>query len=334
MTVRVTATVGGSATGAVTVAPDTLTYSTTTWNTGQAATLHVTEEHATLGSSAYTLALATEPKGPVTVQVPILATPGSGAVTAAPSNLTYSAASWNTAQTVPAGDDPNAVGKRVTLTHAVTSADPDYAGLESRAPAQVPAMTVEVTDGDTAGIAVSVTTLTIEEERSGTYTVALTAQPAGPVTVVVARAAGTPAVVDVTVEPGAREGVRFSLPVPAAVRGDGGAELRGDARLTGGTDIHGPGRGAGRRDDSGDADGSAPGNGLHVDGDGPGWGRGDAGVPSRGGAGAGDGGAGARPGRGGGGVYGGAVAGGAGTGDAEVDGGPAGQRDAGRGLPG
>ena len=169
----------------------------------QATTLSVAEPLPTPdGSEAeiYTVVLATQPSGPVTVTL----TSDDDAVavdtdgTPETRTLTFTANSWQTAQTVTATAvaDANGVGETVTVAHAVTSTDTDYAGVS------VASVTLTVTDDDTPGLAVSVAAdgLTVAENASGTYTVALTTEPAGPVTVGVARTSGSP---DVRAEPAA-----------------------------------------------------------------------------------------------------------------------------------
>ena len=145
-------------------------------------TLTLTEEDATAGSGTYTVALATLPSGPVTVSV----TSGDAAVTVVPTSLTYSATTWNTAQTVTATavHDDDGVGETVTVSHTTTSSDASYTIASARAAESV---TVTVTDNDPPGLAVDPTTLALTEEDatagSGTYTVALAALPSGLVTI-------------------------------------------------------------------------------------------------------------------------------------------------------
>ena len=164
----------------------------------QAAGLSVTEEDPSAGSDPYTLALATEPAGPVTVTVTSADAAVAVDTDGTPQRrvLTFTAESWQTAQTVTAAAvaDDDGVGETVSVTHAVTSADPDYDGVS------VASVTVTVTDDDPVGLAVSAAAdgLTVVETESGTYTVALATQPAGSVTVGVARTSGSP---DVRAEP-------------------------------------------------------------------------------------------------------------------------------------
>ena len=63
------------------------------------------------------------------------------------------------------------------MTHTVSGGD--YAGFAASSVA------VTVTDNDTPGVAVSPTSLTIDEGSTGTYTVELNTQPSGDVTVAI-----------------------------------------------------------------------------------------------------------------------------------------------------
>ena len=155
-------------------------------------TLMLTEEDATAGSGTYTVALVTLPSGPVTVT----ATSGDAAVTVAPTALTYSATTWNTAQTVTATavHDDDGVGETVTVSHTATSSDASYTIASARAAESV---TVTVTDNDTIGVVVDTdpgtpgvqtATLSVTEDgtmTTDTYTVVLATEPTGPVTVTV-----------------------------------------------------------------------------------------------------------------------------------------------------
>ncbi len=80
------------------------------------AALTVTEG----ASATYTVALATEPTGNVTVSIA-----GTGDVTVDRSTLTFHANNWNTAQTVTvlAGQDDDAVDDSVTLDHSASGGD-------------------------------------------------------------------------------------------------------------------------------------------------------------------------------------------------------------------
>ena len=142
------------------------------------------------GSQAYTAVLLSQPTGPVTVTPSVS---GSPDVTVSPSALTFTAESWNVAQTVTvsAAQDADAANDAATISHAVAGAD--YGSVT----AGDVAVTVE--DGATRGVALSATALTMPEGGSQAYTAVLLSQPTGPVTVTPS-VSGSP---DVTVSPSA-----------------------------------------------------------------------------------------------------------------------------------
>ena len=170
-------------------------------------TLTVTEEAATAGT--YTVALHEAPSAAVEVTV----TSDDVAVTGAPATLTFTANSWNTAQTVTvrAGHDADGRDDTVALTHAVTSSDGGYDGLETSAPEQVPGVTVTVRDNDPRGITLDAEPtspgdqpgpLAVTEPETAVYTVRLATQPVGgTVTVTVAATEMGSATGAVTVQP-------------------------------------------------------------------------------------------------------------------------------------
>ena len=142
--------------------------------TGDPDPLAVTEGGA---SETYTVALHTQPSGPVTVAV---ASSDTGAATVDPTSLSFTTGNWSTAQTVTvtgAGDD-DAGDETVTLTHTASGAD--YGAVSKT-------LAVAVADGDTAGVTVTGGPFTLDEGASATYTVVLDTLPsAGTVTVAVA----------------------------------------------------------------------------------------------------------------------------------------------------
>ena len=129
-------------------------------------------------SETYTVVLDTEPAGDVMVAIGGFA--GTD-VTLDDSTLTFTTGNWDTAQTVTvtAEQDDDAVNEEVVnITHAVSSSvDNKYDGLA------VGSVPVTVTDDDTVGVAISETSLDIEEGDSDTYTVVLDTEPTGNVTV-------------------------------------------------------------------------------------------------------------------------------------------------------
>ena len=145
------------------------------------------------GSEAsYTVRLATEPASTVTVAV----TGMSGTdLTLDTASLTFTTATWNTAQTVTvsAGEDDDADNDEATLLH--TASGGDYAG-------QTASVLVTVTDGETpatgatAGVVLSLSTLTVAEGSEASYTVRLATEPASTVTVAVTGMSGTDLTLD------------------------------------------------------------------------------------------------------------------------------------------
>ena len=124
------------------------------------------------GEGSYTVVLTSEPEGSVTV------TPSSdaGTVVTVSGALTFSADNWSTVQTVTVrgvDNDVDVTDARATVSHAVTG----YGAVV------VASVSVEVTDDDTAGVAVSETALTVAEGGEGFYTVKLDSEPVGSVTV-------------------------------------------------------------------------------------------------------------------------------------------------------
>ena len=150
--------------------------------TAAAPTLVLSETALTVNENAsdtYTVALSRPPSAAVTVAV---SSGAAGTATVAPAALTFTTGNWGTAQTVTVTgvDDAldNANDQRaVTLTHSASG----YADAE---------VSVTVTDDDTRGVTLSVTSLTVLEGTSGTYTVKLASQPTASVTVTVGGAAG------------------------------------------------------------------------------------------------------------------------------------------------
>ena len=108
-------------------------------------------------TGTWTVALATEPTAPVTVAV----TSASAEVTVSPSPLTFTAADWETAQTVTVTAEPDtdaAQDEAVPVTHDASGGD--YGAV---ADVTVP---VTVTEGDTAstGVDLSVTPTAVTED--------------------------------------------------------------------------------------------------------------------------------------------------------------------------
>ena len=145
------------------------------------ATLTVDEGDAT--GATYTVKLATQPSEEITVTV----TGHVGTdLTLNKTTLTFTTDTWDTAQsvTVKAGQDDDGADDAVTLTH--TAAGGDYAGAASP-------LSVTVDDDETPSLALSKTSLTVDEgDATGeTYTVKLAIPPTEEVTVTVSGHSGT-----------------------------------------------------------------------------------------------------------------------------------------------
>ena len=154
----------------------------------------------------YTVVLRSEPTADVTVDVTVAADRAQavqagddadrsapvrdGAVTVQPRELNFTAADWQTPQTVTVrgAADPDAADDRARIVNHARGGDYD------RVPADV--VTVTVRDDDTAALTVPAA-LTVAEGRAASYRVALATRPTGPVTVTIDGAAGT----DLTVSP-------------------------------------------------------------------------------------------------------------------------------------
>ena len=149
----------------------TITEDDTAGVTISTATLEVPEG----SSQSYTLVLDTEPAADVTVEIQV---PENAKIAVSPLTLTFTAANWNTPQTVTvaaAQDDDAVTDDPVTITHAVSGGD--YEG--------VTAAEVEVTiiEDDTTGVTISITALEISEGDTGRYTLVLDTEPTADVTV-------------------------------------------------------------------------------------------------------------------------------------------------------
>ena len=135
------------------------------------------------GTDTYAVRLAAEPTADVVVAV---APQTAGVVTVAPTSLTFTDSTWSTPQMVTVTavnddiDNPSNV-RSANIEHTPTSTD-------SRFTANI--LPASVTDDDTAGFAFTPPALTVAENASGTYTVALTSEPTANVMVTVAGASG------------------------------------------------------------------------------------------------------------------------------------------------
>ena len=128
------------------------------------------------GSTAeFTVKLATEPAGEVTVQIPPFTDP---ALRRSPSALTFTRSSHRVAQTVTvaATEDANMVNESESIR--LTASGGGYDGAAQ-------AVTVSVTDNDIVvpRLEVDPTSVSLDEGTSAEFTVKLSAEPAGEVTV-------------------------------------------------------------------------------------------------------------------------------------------------------
>ena len=138
-------------------------------------------------SGMYTVRLATQPTGNVTVTVSstsgeVMVDTDTG-TNGDQSTLSFTPSDWNSEKmvTVSAGQDDDMDNDRATLTH--TAAGGDYGAVMDD-------VVVTVTDDDAPALVFSPTSLTVDEGASGMYTVKLATQPTGNVTVRVSGASG------------------------------------------------------------------------------------------------------------------------------------------------
>ncbi len=121
-------------------------------------------------TNSYTLALASAPSSGVTITV---MSENMAVATVSPAQLTFTTGDWNTPKTVTVTgvQDVDARAGSVNLRHTVSSADGNYND------APVDSVSVSVTDDETAGVTVNVSTLTVTEGGTGTYTLVLSSKP-------------------------------------------------------------------------------------------------------------------------------------------------------------
>ena len=152
--------------------------------TGTTGALQVRE-----GSSAsYTVRLATQPTGDVTVAIG--GTSGTD-LSLDETSLTFTTTNWNTDQTVTvsAAEDDDAANDAETLTH--TASGGGYASVTAN-------VAVSVTDNDTASLVVAPPSLRVRGGGSASYTVRLATQPTADVTVAISGTSGTALSLDKT----------------------------------------------------------------------------------------------------------------------------------------
>ena len=173
-----------------------VTLSTTTNTT--ITTLTVNEEE----TESYTVVLDSEPTGDVTVTIggtynTDITVDTDPAATGDQTTLTFTPTNWSTPRmvmVVAADDDDAANDAAVTLTH--TASGGDYASLTG------PSLSVTITENDSRGVTLStttnttITTLTVNEEETESYTVVLDSEPTGDVTVTIGGTYNTDITVD------------------------------------------------------------------------------------------------------------------------------------------
>ena len=130
------------------------------------------------GAAAFTITLTSEPTATVTVA---LAASDAGECTM-PAQVTLDANNWEGGVAVPVSavdDRIDDSAQSCVVQTAVSSTDAHYAGI-----AAADVTTIVEDDGDTAGVIVGATTLTVTEPASSqTFTVVLNSEPTTPVTI-------------------------------------------------------------------------------------------------------------------------------------------------------
>ena len=126
------------------------------------------------GTGSFTVKLATQPSASVNVT----ATSNDTAAATVSSALTFSTSDWGTAQTVTVTGvaDADARDESLTVSLSASSTDTDYSG-------ETDSVVVAVADDDEPGLVVSLETLEIDEDGSGSFTVKLATEPSASVTV-------------------------------------------------------------------------------------------------------------------------------------------------------
>ena len=159
--------------GAITVG-DVVTVAVTD-NDAPAVNVQPTSEDLDEGGTfTYTVTLTLQPSGPVTI---IPSSSDSSAVSVEPASLTFTPSDWSARPVmVTAVDDEVDSGNRtVTISHSVSGYGAITVG---------DVVTVAVTDNDAPAVNVQPTSEDLDEGGTFTYTVTLTLQPSGPVTII------------------------------------------------------------------------------------------------------------------------------------------------------
>ncbi|MEG4091355.1 DUF7948 domain-containing protein, partial [Microcoleus sp. Pol12B4] len=126
-------------------------------------------------TGTYTVKLNTQPIAPVTINL------ATGSEIQPLTALTFTATNWNVAQTVAVAtvnDDLVEGNHAGAIAHTATSTDTNYNGIT------IPAVSVAITDNDTADFSIAPTNITATEGgANGSYKFQLTSQPTAPVTI-------------------------------------------------------------------------------------------------------------------------------------------------------
>ncbi len=131
-------------------------------------------------TDSYTFVLTSEPTNNVTITL------SATQVTPSAATLTFTAANWNVAQTITVtatNDSKVESNHNGTITHTVASSDLTYNGMS------LSSLTVAVTDNDSAGVSVTQSggsTVVTEVGNADDYTIVLTSEPSGNVTIGIA----------------------------------------------------------------------------------------------------------------------------------------------------
>ena len=135
-------------------------------------------------SEEFRVALVTVPSGEVSVIFPGIL----GDLTVSPTRLTFTSGNWSTPQpiTLTASEDDDFFPDTETLV--LTANGGGYAGITSQ-------VSITITDDDAAEITAPAT-VTVGEGETGTFTVVLSSEPSGPVTVTTTGHAGTDLTLD------------------------------------------------------------------------------------------------------------------------------------------
>ncbi len=153
------------------------------------------------GSEEFGVALVTVPSGEVSVIFPGIL----GDLAVSPTRLTFSSGNWSTPQpiTLTASEDDDFFPDTETLV--LTANGGGYAGITSQ-------VSITITDDDAAEITAPAT-VTVGEGETETFTVVLSSEPSGPVTVTTTGHAGT----DLTLDQASRTFTRANWNLPQIV---------------------------------------------------------------------------------------------------------------------